>query len=263
MNLLFSNIDEKDKSNAIRELIHDATPRPSFFFLIALSILMASLGLLLNNSSVIIGSMLLAPIMSPLLSLALGIVTSEERVISWSFITLSKAIGYSLIFSIIITWLFGANSDIHNPEIISRTEPSMIYLIVAIISGIATSYARVKPELNETLPGTAIAVALVPPIAVTGIGIATLDWAVATGAFQMFILNCIGVVLSAMLMFSLMNLYSKRVLTLVSQSREEAKLKKAKDKLKKQRELQKEKELQNEDNSIPSDKTKKEPETVI
>lgn len=261
MNLLFSNIGEKDKSNAIRELISDATPRPSFFFLVALSILMASLGLLLNNSSIIIGSMLLAPIMSPLLSLALGIVTAEERVITWSFITLLKAIGYSLMFAVLVTWLFGANLNIHNAEIMSRTEPSMVYLIVAIISGIATSYARVKPELNETLPGTAIAVALVPPIAVTGIGIATLNWAVATGAFQMFLLNCIGVILSAMLMFSLMNLYSKRVLTLVSQSREELKLKQAREKAKKRKEY--DKNLQNENNRIPPNNTEKESEPII
>ena len=234
MNLLFSNIDEKDKSKAIRELISDATPRPSFFFLVALSILMATLGLLINNASIIIGSMLIAPIMSPLLSLALGIVTAEERVISWSFITLVKAVGYSLVFAIVVTWLFGAHVDLYNVEIMSRTEPSIIYLIVAIVSGVATSYARVKPELNETLPGTAIAVALVPPIAVTGIGIATLNWALATGAFQMFILNCIGVVLSAMLMFSLMNLYSKRVLTLVAQSKETLKLAKEKEKAKKE-----------------------------
>ncbi len=226
MHLIFSNINEKDKSNAIRELISDATPRPSFFFLVALSIIMATLGLLLNNASIIIGSMLIAPIMSPLLSMALGIVTAEERVISWSFITLAKAIGYSILFAIIITWLFGAEANIQNVEILSRTEPSIIYLIVAIISGIATSYARVKPELNEMLPGTAIAVALVPPIAVTGIGIATLNWTMATGAFQMFLLNCIGVVLSAMLMFSLMNLYSKRILALISQSKETLKLQK-------------------------------------
>ncbi len=245
MNLLFSNIDEKDKSNAIRELISDATPRPSFFFLVGLSILMATLGLLINNASIIIGSMLIAPIMSPLLSMALGIVTAEERVISWSFITLAKAIGYSLIFSIVVTWLFGAHVDLYNVEIMSRTEPSIIYLIVAIISGVATSYARVKPELNETLPGTAIAVALVPPIAVTGIGIATLNWALATGAFQMFILNCIGVVLSAMLMFSLMNLYSKRVLTLVAQSKETLKLEKEKEKAKTKKE-----KISNENNTI-------------
>jgi len=239
MNVLFSNIKEKDKTDAIKDLISDATPRPSFFFLVALSILMATLGLLINNSSIIIGSMLLAPIMSPLLSMALGIVTAEETVISWSFITLIKSIIYSLIFATLTTWLFGAHVDIYNSEIMSRTEPNIIYLMVAIVSGIATSYARVKPELNETLPGTAIAVALVPPIAVTGIGIATFNWALATGAFQMFILNCVGIVLSAMLMFSLMDLYSKRIFTIVTQSKEDKKLKQELEKAKLKKEMQK------------------------
>ena len=226
MHLLFENIEEHDKADAIRDLIADSTPRPSFFFLVGLSILMATFGLLLNNASVIIGSMLIAPIMSPLLSLALGIVTAQGKLISWSFYTLTKAAGYAVGFAVIATWLFGFSEyiNLNNSEILARTEPSILYLMIAIVAGIATAFARVKPEINETLPGTAIAVALVPPIAVTGIGIATFNWMMATGAFQMFVLNCIGVTLAAMLMFSLMNLYTKRALAAGSQSREDARL---------------------------------------
>lgn len=226
MHLLFENIEEKDKVSAIDDLIHDSAPRPSFFFLVILSMLMAAFGLLIGNAAVIIGSMLIAPILSPIMSLALGIVMNEGKIISRSAYTLAKSTGYGLGCVIIATWIFGFGDSINlrNVEIMSRAEPSIIYLVIAIVAGLATAFARVKPELNETLPGTAIAVALVPPLAVSGIGIATFNISLATGAFQMFILNAIGIVLATMLMFSLMNLYSNRARAAISQEREDKKL---------------------------------------
>ena len=216
INLLFDNITEKDKTGAIRSLIDDSTPRPSFFFLVIMSGLMAACGLLINNTSIVIASMLIAPILSPILSLSLGVVTADHKLISRSSITLLKSIGFVIGFSALITWLLwsftsGDNFSTNlNPEIISRIKPSLVYLLVAIIAGIATSFAKVKPELSATLPGTAIAVALVPPLATVGIGIATFRLDVISGALGMFLLNIIGIVAAAILMFSLMNIYNKK-----------------------------------------------------
>ncbi len=101
-----------------------------------------------------------------------------------------------------------------------RVQPSIVYLLIAIIAGTATAFARVKPDVSEALPGTAIAVALVPPLATIGIGVATLNLDVASGAFAMFVLNLIGIVLAAMIMFSMMNLYTKK--TIIAQTVEKA-----------------------------------------
>ncbi len=101
-----------------------------------------------------------------------------------------------------------------------RVQPSIVYLIIAIIAGTATAFARVKPDVSEALPGTAIAVALVPPLATVGIGIATLNLSIASGAFAMFVLNLIGIVLAAMVMFSMMNLYTKK--TIIAKTVEKA-----------------------------------------
>ncbi|PID52573.1 MAG: TIGR00341 family protein [Candidatus Moraniibacteriota bacterium] len=225
MSMLFDNITEQDKIVAVKELIDDSTPRPSFFFLVILSVLMAACGLIINNASVIIASMLIAPILSPVLSIALGIVIADGKLISRSFFTLLKSTGWAISLSAVTTWLLWnfATSDFHTsltPEIIERIQPSIVYLIIAIIAGTATAFARVKPDLSETLPGTAIAVALVPPLATVGIGIATLRLEVASGAFAMFVLNLIGIVLAAMVMFSMMNLYTKK--TIIAKTVEKA-----------------------------------------
>ncbi|MCI5050786.1 MAG: DUF389 domain-containing protein [Candidatus Pacebacteria bacterium] len=216
MYLLFSDINEKNKEEAIDSLIKDSAPKPSFFFLIVMSVLMSSFGLLLNNSSVIIGSMLIAPILSPILSIALGITLGDNKLISQSGKTIIKSLLYSIGVSALTTWLLwsviGGNElrSVLNAEIISRIEPNIIYLFIAIVAGLATAYARVKPELNDTLPGTAIAVALVPPIATIGIGVAFWDMVIISGALSLFILNAIGIILAAMVMFSMMNIYSKK-----------------------------------------------------
>lgn len=226
MSLLFDDITEKDKTIALKDLIDDSTPRPSFFFLVVLSVLMAACGLIIGNTAVIIASMLIAPILSPILSLALGIVIADRHLISRSFFTLLKSSGYAIGLSAAMTWLlwnFTSSANFMfelNTEILSRIEPSIVYLIIAIIAGTATAFARIKPDLSEALPGTAIAVALVPPLATIGIGIATLRPDVISGALAMFLLNAIGIVLAAMVIFSLMNLYTKK--TVISKSVAEA-----------------------------------------
>lgn len=217
MSLLFDNITERDKTLALKELVDDSTPRPSFFFLVTLSTLMAACGLLISNTSVIIASMLIAPILSPILSLALGIVINDGHLISRSFFTLLKSAGYAIALSAVVTWILwnfasGNLMDELNPEILERVQPSMVYFIIAIIAGVATAFARVKPDLSETLPGTAIAVALVPPLATIGIGVATIQLTVISGALSMFILNAVGIILAAMVMFSLMNIYTKKTI---------------------------------------------------
>ena len=216
MYLLFRDIDEHNKTKAIDSLIVDSSPKPAFFFLVIMSVLMASFGLLLNNASVIIGSMLIAPILSPILSIGLGITLGDNDLLKRSGYTVIKSVVYSVGLSAITTWLLwsvvGGNElkGTLNPEILSRIEPNIIYLFIAIVAGLATAYARVKPELNDALPGTAIAVALVPPIATIGIGVAFLDLTIISGALSLFILNGIGIIVAAMVMFSLMNIYSKK-----------------------------------------------------
>ncbi len=218
MYLLFQDVKEADKNIAINSLINESTPKPSFFFMVVLSIAMATCGLIINNTSVIIGSMLIAPILSPILSIALGMSISDGTIIKNSLKTLGLSALWGIGLSTLITFLLwqfavgeGGEFATHlNSEILSRTEVSIVYLFIAILAGLTTSFARMKPELNESLPGTAIAIALVPPLATIGIGIATLKLSVISGALAMFLINSIGIILSAMVIFSLMGINEKK-----------------------------------------------------
>jgi len=208
--VIFNNFTNRDKVNAVDRLISGGTPSQDFFFMVVLSILTATFGLLLNNSAIIIGSMLIAPILYPILSLSLGITMSDPLLISRSFWTLMKSYALSITAANIATLMFSSELSRVTEEIVLRAHPSLASVVVAIIVGFAASFALVKPQLNETLPGIAISVSLIPPMAVTGIGIARFDWALVSGSFLLFLVNIIGVIFASMITFSLMNFYGQR-----------------------------------------------------
>ncbi|MBN2197904.1 TIGR00341 family protein [Candidatus Wolfebacteria bacterium] len=210
---LFNNLTEEDKSEAVEKIMKGSAPSHDFFLMVVLSILMATFGLLLDNAAVIIGSMLIAPILYSILGLSLGVSISDLKLISRSLYTVSKSMFLGIAAAVLATLLFSTQigSEL-TPEIMSRTHPSLLYMSIAIIAGFAASFALVKPQLSETLPGIAISVALIPPLAVIGIGIANLNWQVISGSLLLFIVNTIGIVFASMITFSLMNFYVKRKL---------------------------------------------------
>ncbi len=223
---LFNNLTEAQKNSAVEELISESTPRKDFFLMMILSVLMATCGLLINSAAVIIGSMLIAPLLSPILSLSLGIVMSDHKLITRSFYTILKSTAFSLLAATILAMFFLPQGYGVTDEILARTSSSIIYVIIAIIAGTAASFAYVKPQLNKTLPGIAIAVALIPPLSVSGIGIAMFDWSIISKSFSLFMINIVGVILASTVVFSLMNLYAKRNLAEAVVKKEDRKMKK-------------------------------------
>lgn len=223
---LFNTITNKDKSGAVERLITLSSPNRDFFLMMILSVLMASLGLLINNAPVVVGSMLIAPVLYPVLSLALGIIISDYKLVYRSLITLSKSFVFGAIIAAIAAIFF---QQAYNTEgLISFIQPSLIHVVIAAVAGLAASFALVKPQLNETLPGVAIAVTLVPPIATFGIGIAHIDAAVALNALLMFFVNVFGIVFTSMIVFSLMNFYVKKEEVVRAIKEEEKELKEEK-----------------------------------
>lgn len=207
----FRSIDDDGKAQAVRRLMENSTPNFDYFYMVALSVAMATLGLLAGNASVIIGSMLIAPVLYPLLSFSLGLVMSDYSIMTRSLYTLLKSVALGIGMAMVMTFIF-ALGDAPTEQIIALTKPSLLYLSVAIVAGLGVSYALARPSLNETLPGLAIAVALIPPLATVGIGIAKLDLAIAMGAFVMLLINVFGIAAASMVTFSLMNLYQKRAI---------------------------------------------------
>jgi uncharacterized membrane protein len=89
----------------------------------------------------------------------------------------------------------------------------MMYAVVAAIAGFAAAFAMTKPHLNDTLPGVAIAVALVPPLAEAGVALSSLNWPVFSNALLLLLVNFIGIVFSAMIVFALLRFSVKKNIT--------------------------------------------------
>lgn len=180
-------------------LRENAKPTPSYLILTMLSTLIATLGLFGDSAPVIIGAMILAPLMAPIISLSMGILRQDESLIRNSVQTLGLGLLLALGFATLLTLatpLYAINS-----EIAARIRPTLLDLGIAVFSGIAGAYAHAREEVAKSLAGVAIAVALVPPIAVSGIGIGWGDWAIFSGAMLLFLTNLAGMILAAALTF--------------------------------------------------------------
>lgn len=206
----FQAISDNDKSALVRKLMKSSTPDFDFFYFIGLSVAMATLGLLLNNAAIVIGSMLIAPLMYPILGVSLGLVMSNGSVLGRSFSTLVRALLVSLVLAYVVAFFFGDALMYHTAEVMVRTIPTHLHFMVAIIAGAAVSFALARPEWSETLPGVAISVALIPPIAAIGVGLAALDVEIIKGSSVTLLLNIIGITAAAAASFMMMNLYQKQ-----------------------------------------------------
>lgn len=191
-----STEEYKELFLALRE---NAKPKQTYLVLMTLSTILATFGLFSNSSPVIIGAMILAPLMAPIISLSMGVLRQDKILIKSSMITVGLGLGLGYLFAILIT-LITPLADL-NHEISARIKPNIIDLGVAVISGAAGAYAYSKEEIAKTLAGVAIAVALVPPLAVSGIGIGWGDWSVFWGAFLLLLTNLTGMVLAGSLTF--------------------------------------------------------------
>ncbi len=189
----------KDLYLALRE---NARPSSAYLTLMVLSTLLATIGLFANSAPVIIGAMILAPLMAPIISLAMAVVRQDSSLMADSLKTLGLGVGLALGCAAALTWMIPLH--VVTGEIAARLNPTLLDLGVAIISGIAGAYAHAREEVARSLAGVAIAVALVPPLAVSGIGLGWGDWTLFKGSFLLFLTNLFGIVLAGNLTFLLL-----------------------------------------------------------
>ena len=170
-----------------------------FALLMALSAMLATLGMFLNSAPVVIGAMVLAPLMGPLVSLAMGILRNNDRLLKSSLQVFAIGTGLTLLVAALTALLLPYEQATN--EIRARLQPNLLDLGVAIVSGIAAAYAHARENIQKSLPGIAIAVALVPPACVMGIGVGWMNWAVISGAGLLFFTNLIGITLAGIFTF--------------------------------------------------------------
>lgn len=189
----------KDLFIALRD---DARLGSTYIVLMVLSTILATVGLYLNSSSVIIGAMLLAPLMAPIISMAMSLLRFDQNMFKQSAWKIFAGIVLALITSALFT-LISPYQPITS-EMQGRLNPTVLDLTVAIVAGIAGAYTKSFKEILQSLAGVAIAVALVPPLAVAGVGLGRLDLPFFGQAFLLFSTNLIGIILAATMTFRIL-----------------------------------------------------------
>lgn len=197
----------RERRAEVTILLRDSSsPDFDFFLLVVLSSIIATSGLLTNSPAVIIGAMLVAPLMSPILGLGLASLTGNATFFRNAGVSLVRGAVTSIVIAAILTLVnrllpFIPLQELPN-EILARTRPTPIDLTIALAGGMAAAFALAMPSISAALPGVAIATALMPPLCTVGVGIAMGNWNVAGGAFLLFITNAVTIAFAAMLVFS-------------------------------------------------------------
>jgi len=189
----------RQHSEVAQSLREAAVPTIDFYVLISLAASIATLGLLQNSGAVIIGAMLVAPLMAPILAMGMSMVLAETRVFALGAEATIKGAALAILVGLVIVII----SPITEPtaEILARTQPNILDLMVALASGAAAGYALSRSEVAAAMPGVAISAALVPPLCVVGYGLGVSDLGISAGALLLFTTNLIAIVLAAGITF--------------------------------------------------------------
>jgi uncharacterized hydrophobic protein (TIGR00271 family) len=173
-----------------------------YFFMLIASCMIALLGLLMNSSAVIIGAMLISPLMDPILGTALALATVDKKENLRSL----KGMAISVAFVGLFVLVFMQISPLKEatPEILARTRPNLFDLFVALFAAMAGTFVLVTGQGGNTIPGVAIATALMPPLVTAFWGVSTGNMGMARGAGYLFVTNLATITFAAMLIFWLL-----------------------------------------------------------
>ena len=210
--LRFKKLWEKDNGNwkwikekptplasVNRTLWRLSVPSFSFHFMLGLSAIISTLGLLANSVAIIIGAMIIAPLMGPIVGMAFSVAMGNRKLLRRSSFTLLKG----LILTIAISWLTASAIGLETveSEVLSRTNPTLIDFGIAMAAGMAGAFTQTRRSIADAIPGVAIAVALVPPLSVIGIGLALKEQEIAVGSSLLFLTNLICIIFFGSLVF--------------------------------------------------------------
>ena len=198
LNDLFNlNEDKEREATTIAEIKKGVEFRGANLWILIFAIFIASIGLNVNSTAVIIGAMLISPLMGPIMGIGLGAGINDFGLIKKAFRNLSVAVVLSVITSAIyffVTPLHEAQS-----ELLARTTPTLWDVLIAFFGGLAGIIAGSRKEKSNAIPGVAIATALMPPLCTAGYGLANGNWYYFVGAFYLFFINSVFISVSTFL----------------------------------------------------------------
>jgi len=176
-----------------------------FWALLILASAIATYGLLGDSVATVIGAMIVAPLMLPIMGLAFGISIGDRKAIQGSLLVALSGIALAIAVGFVLSLPYSATvSAMQSTQILSRTAPRLLDFLAALATGFAGAFAMGRRDISDTLPGVAIAISLVPPLANVGILLASHQPELAAGSALLFITNYLAIVLTGSFMFALL-----------------------------------------------------------
>lgn len=208
-NLLDFRDDKAGDVATIESLKADVEFRGTKLWILICAILVASIGLNVNSTAVIIGAMLISPLMGPIIGFGLGFGIADLDLVRKSL----RNLGLTTLFSILTATIYFLLTPLDQPgsELLGRTEPSLYDVLIAFFGGAAGLIAGSSKSKGQVLPGVAIATALMPPLCTAGFGIATGNWPFFFGAIYLYIINSVFIAFATFVMVRIMRFPMKSV----------------------------------------------------
>ncbi|MEO6831762.1 MAG: TIGR00341 family protein [Chitinophagaceae bacterium] len=194
------NSDDREEESAVILSITRSIPfGGANLWTLVFAIIIASVGLNVNSTAVVIGAMLISPLMGPIMGVGMGMAISDFNLVRKGLKNLLIAVFISVATSSLYFWLTPLHDA--NSELLARTTPTIWDVFIAFSGGLAGMVGSTRKEKSNVIPGVAIATALMPPLCTAGFGIATGNWLFLLGAMYLFFINslfiCIGTILIA------------------------------------------------------------------
>lgn len=190
-------VDLAEPESTIAGIKKDIEFKGFNLWILVFSIFIASIGLNVDSTAVVIGAMLISPLMGPIMGFGLGIGINDLGVVRKSLLNLGVAAGIAILTSAL--YFLVSPIDEASNELFARTNPTFLDVLVAIFGGLTGILAGSRKEKNNVIPGVAIATALMPPLCTAGFGLASGQWEYFFGAFYLFLINAILIATSTTL----------------------------------------------------------------
>ncbi|OKY78344.1 MAG: putative membrane protein [Candidatus Methanohalarchaeum thermophilum] len=204
-------LEKKSDRVSMEELYQNITDETEvsnqYIVTVAIAAIVASVGVLYNDVAVIIGSMVIAPLFTPSMGLSLATSLGDYKLAKKSIKTAVVGFLIPILIGIIFGLLFEINKS--SPQIASRTSINLLYILLAISSGIAGSLSTTK-GVSQALVGVMIAVALLPPLVVFGILAGATYWIPAFGSGLLFLVNFVGINLAGVITFAFQKIWPEK-----------------------------------------------------
>ena len=198
--------DKEDERSVVEQVRAGSVFRGTNLWILMFAILIASLGLNVNSTAVIIGAMLISPLMGPIIGMGLSVGISDFELLKSSL----KNYGVATLISVVTATVYFFLSPLSEAqsELLARTSPTLYDVLIAFFGGAAGVLALTCKSKGQVIPGVAIATALMPPLCTAGYGLATAQWSYFFGAFYLFFINTVFIATSTFLGVKLLRFHS-------------------------------------------------------